>query len=996
MQKNYYSILIVLIILLACPSIVGAQVVINEYSVSNFNQFFDNYNRNEDWIELYNTSSSPVNIGGYYLSDRAGNPFKWQIPANTVIPGNGFLIVWASGRDEATGGHYHTNYRMTQTKGEYIVFSSPLGVILESRQLEITQLNHSRGRVGDGSGEWGIFTSPTPGSTNSNSQAYERYAATPVMSHSAGFYNEEIVVTITCDEPDAQIRFTTNGHTPGTGSTLYTTPLQLNTTTLVQAKAYSSNPLVLPGLIGFNTFFINEGPFTLPVFSVSGDQMLQLLNGNASLEPHGTIEYFNADGIRTSSAYGEYNKHGQDSWVHPQRSIDFIARDEMGYNHAVLDQIIPITPRDEFQRIIFRASGDDNYPGKDSSAHMRDIWTQNLAEISGMHLDVRKGSRCILFANGQYWGVYAAREKVNDHDFTKFYYNQDKWDLQFLMFWGNLWARYGGQQAIDDWMELRSYILNNDMSNPFVFGYVSSKYDWKSLVDYVIINSFVVCSDWLNWNVGWWRGLNPEGEHQKWGYILWDEDAILGHYINYTGIPGQHPFVPPCFHENLSSWSDPQKHIEILNKLKANDEFYQYYVSRYIDLKNTAFVKEYLMQYIDSTAGVIAPEMPRHIARWGGNIPKWESNVQKIRNFVSDRCDYLETGLKDCYNLTGPYQLTVNVYPPGTGNIKLNSLHINDYPWTGDYFGGIDVVMQAMVTNNNYEFDYWEFQNHQPLPNDSAHWISFEPEQWDQITAHFKPRLYSDSLVINEINYRSASWFNPEDWVEFYNPHNYALDITDWVFKDDNDNHAFAFPGGTIIDAEGYLVLCQDTSAFKIHFPNVTNYLGNIDFGFSSNGELLRLYNAEGILIDTVHYQNSDPWPPEANGGGPSLELIHPTLDNAIGENWMASALYGTPGAMNSLLVSTPELFQKKPNLAVSLFPNPARSHFTIYTHDNYFIRDGVISIYNTFGIEVLKQVNIVSDKIEVDVNGLPEGLYIFKLYDLSNNQSATGKVMIQ
>ena len=54
-----------------------------------------------------------------------------------------------------------------------------------------------------------------------------------------------------------------------------------------------------------------------------------------------------------------------------------------------------------------------------------------------------------------------------------------------------------------------------------------------------------------------------------------------------------------------------------------------------------------------------------------------------------------------------------------------------------------------------------------------------------------------------------------------------------------------------------------------------------MDFGFSANGELLRLYNSEGLLIDTVHYGNDDPWPPEANGLGPTLELIKPSLDNA-------------------------------------------------------------------------------------------------------------------
>jgi len=994
-MKSLYLIIVLFAFFLTSTAV--SQVVINEYSASNLNQFADNYSKYEDWFELYNTSSSPVNLSGHHLSDRAGNPFKWQIPAGTTIPANGFLRFWTSGRNEVSGSHFHTNFKLTQTKDspDYVIFSDPFGNILDSHQIEITQLGHSRGRKPNGAADWFIFTNPTPGASNNSAQSYLRYSERPTMSVGAGFYSGAQVVEITTTETGAEIRFTNNGNVPVIGSTLYTGPITVNTTQILQARVFHSNPEILPGLIEFNTYFINE-THTLPVISVSGNQMLQLLNGNASLRPHGTFEYFNEEKTRTTAGYGESNKHGQDSWVNPQRSFDYITRDEMGYNYAIREKMIPITERNEFQRIILRACGDDNYPGKDTSAHMRDIWTQNLAEKSGMHLDVRKGARCVVYANGQFWGVYSIREKVDDHDFTNFYYNQDKFNIQFLKFWGSLWAEYGGQQAINDWMTLRNFILSSDVNNPLVWQQIDAQYDYKSLVDYVIINSFVVCSDWLNWNVGIWRGLNPEGGHQKWGYILWDEDAILGHYINYTGIPGQHPWVPPCFPENLSSWSDPQKHIEILNKLKNNPEFYQYYVSRYIDLKNTMFLKDDLLHSIDSMAALIAPEMPRHVTRWNGNMPKWESNVLKMRNFVSNRADFLPSGLKDCYSLTGPYPLTLNVEPVGVGNVQLNSLILNEFPWSGNYFGGIDVKLKAEATNFNYEFDYWELVNHAPNPNINAESITINLTGFDIIIAHFKPKLYTDSLVINEINYRSANWFNPEDWVEFYNPHDYDLDITDWVFKDDNDNHAFVFPTNTVIDANGYLVLCRDTTAFKIHFPNVTNFLGNMDFGFSSNGELLRIYNPEGILIDTVHYGISAPWPPEPNGGGPTLELIHPWLDNAQGENWMASLLYGTPGAMNSYMVSIPEAELNKRKLSISVYPNPASTNVMVYTNDNYMIKDGVLQLFNSFGKEVMTIENIFAEAIEISIDHLPKGLYVFRLIDRQTNQSATGKVIIR
>jgi glycosyltransferase involved in cell wall biosynthesis len=534
-----------------------------------------------------------------------------------------------------------------------------------------------------------------------------------------------------------------------------------------------------------------------------------------------------------------------------------------------------------------------------------------------------------------------------------------------------------------------------EIYDAIAFFYVDQLYDYKSLVDYVIINSFVVCSDWLNWNVGWWRGLNPDGTHQKWGYILWDEDAILGHYVNYTGIPGQHPYVSPCYPEYLSSYSDPQKHVEILKKLMYNPDFYQYYVSRYIDLLNTAFVKERLIASIDSIADVFRPEMPKHIERWGGNMTKWENNVQKLRNFISNRVDYVPSGLKSCYDLTGPFPITVNVEPAGSGIIRLNSLELGEFPWDANYFGNIDIKLEALTSKVEFEFDYWEISNHTPTPDTSSTTITLNLINNADITAHFKLKTYTDSLIINEINYKSATWFNTEDWIEFYNPHNYDLDISNWLFKDGNDNNSYFFPPNTIIAANGYLVLCRDTTAFKSLQPLVTNYLGNMDFGFSANGELLRLYNSEGLLIDTVHYGNDDPWPPEANGLGPTLELIKPSLDNAQPENWMASAANGTPGAMNSLIAEIKEKKNLKEKFAISVFPNPANENVYIWIHEENLIKNGLIQIYNSMGRKVFHKENIRSDKHEINVMDFPDGLYIVKFYDKGTELSASSKLII-
>ena len=161
--------------------------------------------------------------------------------------------------------------------------------------------------------------------------------------------------------------------------------------------------------------------------------------------------------------------------------------------------------------------------------------------------------------------------------------------------------------------------------------------------------------------------------------------------------------------------------------------------------------------------------------------------------------------------------------------------------------------------------------------------------------------------VINEINYRSPSDMdNPaEDWVELHNPTDETIAIGLWTFKDNNDGHVFTIPVDQILKSGQYLILCEDTVAFKKYSMDVGNFVadfvGDFVFGLKSEGDQVRLFDSSGLLVDKVEYDNIPPWPTEPDGTGQTLELIHPSLDNTLGENWAASNGNGTPGERNSV-----------------------------------------------------------------------------------------------
>lgn len=983
--------------------VVNSQVVINEYSASNLTGYLDNYNKTEDWIELYNTSSSTIDISGYYLSDDVDFLAKWEIPVGTTIPANGFKTFWCSGRDEVLGSNYHTNFKLKQTKTnpESVVLSDASGTMINQFELQITQVEHSMGRESNGSSTWKVFTNPTKGSSNIGT-SYTSYAEAPVMDMAAGFYTGSVTVTLTASDTNCTIKYTTTGDKPTSSSATYSTPINVNNTKIITAYCISSDPQVLPSKLTFNTYFIDVN-HTLPVLSTSGTSMKTLLNGNEFLRPHGSFEYFEG-GIRKDFGYGEYNKHGQDSWALDHRSYDYIARDEMGYHDAIHHKLLPLSDRDKFQRIIIRASGDDNYPARrngtinsiQGSAHMRDMFIQKVAEKNKLNLELRRGTRCVSYINGDFWGVYAIREKVSDSDATKYYHGQDKYDINYLMDWGSTWAEYGGQRAFDDWNDVKSLILDHDMSNQTNYETAMVEYDHTSLVDYVLINSFVVCTDWVNWNVGWWRGLDPEGSHQKWGYTLWDEDATFDHYINYTGVPDETANATACFQEGINQ--DPTHLIEILNKLMDNEEFLQYYVSRYQDLKNTAFETNEMISVLESIENAIAPEMVGHVARWGGSVSEWENNVQAIKDFITLRNNVLPASLNSCYNLTGPYAVSVLVEPVGAGNVKFNSLDLTSigYPWSGDYHGGMDTKIKALETNSNYVFDHWEVNNHTVLPNTSEKDATISLTQNDEIKAVFVLSGGGEPIVINEINYNSNDAFNAKDWIELYNNSDIEVDLSGWVFKDSDDAHEFIIPNGTLLAANSYIVLAQTLADFQTQFPSVTNVIGDFTFGLSGGGELIRLFDASQALIDEVEYDDAAPWPTEPDGDGPTLELINPNFDNALAASWQASIVnttpnLGTPGIINS---STAAGINDNniANLEINMFPNPMENEATIRIKGDYLISNGLLKITDLLG-RTIQTKKFKTNTVTLEKGTLSSGIYLIKLFD--NTQFIGSKKLV-
>ncbi|MCB0044929.1 MAG: VCBS repeat-containing protein [Caldilineaceae bacterium] len=141
---------------------------INEFMADNVSVLPDPDEPGEfpDWIELYNRSAFPMDIGGLYLSDDPGQPTRYRIPDGVTVPGRGYIVFIADG--EFTQGPLHTNFRLAKGGESVALFDRDAmnNQLIDIHTYGAVEADQSIGRLHDNAEEWEILPVPSPGSMN--------------------------------------------------------------------------------------------------------------------------------------------------------------------------------------------------------------------------------------------------------------------------------------------------------------------------------------------------------------------------------------------------------------------------------------------------------------------------------------------------------------------------------------------------------------------------------------------------------------------------------------------------------------------------------------------------------------------------------------------------------------------------------------------------------------------------------------------------------------
>lgn len=311
--------------------------------------------------------------------------------------------------------------------------------------------------------------------------------------------------------------------------------------------------------------------------------------------------------------------------------------------------------------------------------------------------------------------------------------------------------------------------------------------------------------------------------------------------------------------------------------------------------------------------------------------------------------DLFDTDIFRCYMAKRWFELT----EPGQ---PLN------YDFVCNRIDEIDALIAEAIPRDNQRWH--QMQQHDQYVNDMKTWLQQRINWLNQHIGTYEGCVDVDlpPLVISKIHYHPMDWWGIDgdkfEFIEITNNGDEEVDLTGIYFRE--LGITYRFPKRTHIEGHQAIVLCSDSLMFTEYY-NTTPF-GQYTRKLSNKSENLVLADAWGNVIDQVHYSDSLPWPMEADGNGPYLELKDLDSDNSLPENW-------TTG---DDLTKVDQFFE---NSSIAIYPNPTsgKMHITLSENASH------CQILDLTG-NVLQETAPSDSIFDLDLNGYPSGMYLVKI----------------
>lgn len=902
---------------------------INEIMAENDGSLADEDDSQPDWIELYNPNTFTLGLAGAHLSDNPNNALKWAFPAGAAIPPNGFLIVFASSKNRAVAGSpLHTNFSL-QNAGETVSLYAPGGTLWSripadypTTQTYPVQYRDTSYGV-DGGGQVRYFRPSTPNAANAAS-GFTTVVEDTSFSVKRGLYTTPQSVAITCLTPGATIRYTVNGTKPTeSNGTVYTAPISVTATTAIRAAAFLAGSA--PSNVDTHTYIFPNSVASQPTMQAAitgnatwGPQIPQglqdvpsvslvtpstaALNDNTETEAsfefiHPTdatksahagtgVDFFG--GAFTSFAKKSFRLHFRGVYGDKKLKAPLFEGHEHG-QHAV----------QEFDGLELRNGSHDMV---DRGFYMSNIFTdQAMMEMGNLS---PHGRFVHVYLNGVYWGLYHMRERWNaamhasylggqteDYEAINGNYNVGGWAVPGQPFDGDGAAWEYAKAMRTNYAELRGLI------------------DVGNYADYMITWMFGNAEDE-------WRGVSPNrlvGPGSGSRFVINDSDGWLS--VGSSNTVGSwdgndnntaraSTWNGTTFTAGRSAGDGPGSLLGAM-VLTAGSDFKTLLADRiHRALFNGGALTPAVNQArLNTLCTAIERAFIAESARWNYRNPTSWTTAKNVclNNWMPNRTNtvltqYRNAGLYPTLNAPvfsqnggtfapgfalgmtaagAPAGSTIRYTMDGTDpRLAGGAVSAGALTWTANVPLTVNTVVKARTLSPTNEWSalqvgFFQLNTSTPVPSGSV-----VPAE-----LHFNPTGDDDA-----------------EFVELMNVSNGAVNLRGCRFTTGID-FAFSEYRDTLLAPGQRLVLVDSEFVHRARYGWNRTIDGIYFDNLNNDGEQIVFVSSAATIFDMTF---SETWHRLADGGGPSLTLIHPQTGLNLSDplNWRSSqGNDGTPGA---------------------------------------------------------------------------------------------------
>ena len=351
----------------------------------------------------------------------------------------------------------------------------------------------------------------------------------------------------------------------------------------------------------------------------------------------------------------------------------------------------------DFSRLLLRNSGNDC-----GVSYIRDSYMQRVS--SPMYADTMAYTPVLVFINGDFWGIYNARERYSG-DYVESHYGIEKDNVALIESDYSLVhtdqnapfiVTSGLENDADDFNDLVSFIRSNSLESEENYNYVLSKMDVDSLIDLFISRIYFSSLDFPGNNIKVWRNRaddDPSGADNRWHFVMLDMDMGISFYKGANDTTET---------SNYIGWlgSDGTVASTLINHLLSNSSFRIRFLSRYYQVLNEIYVPSLLEAELDNIVSERASIEYLQSQRWGASMDTYNSAIADMRRFVQKRngyalrflCSYFGVNEEYLMNISGSF-LSVN-FSETRLDVTVDGEEIQS-PWTKQFENSLTVNIKA-------------------------------------------------------------------------------------------------------------------------------------------------------------------------------------------------------------------------------------------------------------------------------------------------------------